>query len=139
VKQLPEGRVRVFKRAKGTGDRLEVLAEDSLKTSNGSARIRLASHSELVGERRTSNCQVDERARTMTEKVEVKVENKSKVAVDVVIREYMWRFPTWRIDPSDETVKGVKAAPQTQEYRVSVPASGKKTVTYTVQYSGWQH
>lgn len=139
VKQLPDGRVRVFKRAKGS-DRLEVLAEDQLRTSNGAARIRLAAHTELTGERRTSNCQLDERARTLSEKVEVKVENKGKTAVDVVVREFMWRYPVWRIDPADEIgAKGVKGAPQTQEYRVSIPANGKKTITYVVQYSGWQH
>ena len=138
VKQLPDGRVRVFKRAKGT-DRLEVLAEDQLKTSNGAARIRLATHTEVTGERRTSNCQLDERARTLSEKVEVKVENKGKTAVDVVVREFQWRYPVWRIDPADESVKGLKASAHTQEYRISIPAGGKKTVTYTVQYSGWQH
>jgi hypothetical protein len=138
VKQLPEGRVRVFKRAKDS-DRLEVLAEDQLKTSSGLARIRLASHSELSGERHTSGCKFDESARTLSEKVEVKLENKSKQSVDVVVREFMWRYPSWRIDPADESQKGVRAAPQTQEYRVTVPAGGKKTVTYSVQYSGWQH
>lgn len=137
VKTLPDGRVRVFKRAKGT-DRLEVLAEDQLKTSAGAARIRLASHTELTGERRTSNCQLDERARTLTEKVEVKLENKGKAAVDVIVREFMWRYPVWRIDPADESVKGTKAGNNVQEYRITVPASGKKTVTYTVQYSSWQ-
>ena len=57
----------------------------------------------------------------------------------VVVREFQWRYPVWKIDPSDESTKGVKAAPQTQEYRVNIPAGGKKSVTYTVLYSGWQH
>jgi hypothetical protein len=138
VKQLPEGRVRVFKRAKGT-DRLEVLAEDQLRTAAGVARVRLAAHTDLAGERRTSGCVLDERARTLSEKVEVKLENKAKQAVDVVVREFMWRYPVWRIDPADESIKGTRTSPQTQEYRVSIPAGGKKTVTYSVTYSGWQH
>lgn len=138
AKQLPEGRVRVFKRGK-VADRLEVLAEDQLRSAAGVARIRLAAHTDLSGERRTSNCVLDERARTLTEKVEVKLENKSKRAVDVVVREFMWRYPVWRIDPADESVKGVRAAPQTQEYRVSVPAGAKKSITYSVMYSGWPH
>lgn len=138
VKTLPDGRVRVFKRAKA-GERLEVLAEDALRTSNGSARIRLASSTDVTGERKTTSCNLDERARTMTEKIEIKVENKGKAAAEVVVREYLWRYPIWRIDASDESVKGVKAGAQTQEYRVNVPAGGKKTITYTVQYSGWQH
>ncbi len=137
AKLLPDGRVRVFKRSKGS-DRLEVLAEDQLRTSAGVARIRLAAHSDLTGERRTSGCVIDERARTLTEKIEVKLENKGKHAVDVVVREYLWRFPVWRIDPADESTQGLRAAPQAQEYRVSIPAGSKKSLTYSVQYSGWQ-
>jgi hypothetical protein len=136
VKTLPDGRVRVFKRAK-PGNRLEVLAEDQLRTVNGIARIRLAATSDVIGERRTSNCQLDERARTLSENVEIKVQNLGKQPVEAVVREYMWRYPTWRIDASDENVKGVRAGPQTQEYRVNLPVGGKKTITYTVQYSGW--
>jgi hypothetical protein len=136
-KQLPDGRVRVFKRPSKSADKLEALGEDQLSSGNGVARIKLATHTELTGERRQSanGCNIDERARTITEKIEVKLENKAKSQADVVVREFMFRAPIWRIDPADESVKGVKAGPQVQEYRVSVPAGGKKTVTYEVTYS----
>jgi hypothetical protein len=134
-KQLPDGRVRVFKRPAKSPDRLEVLGEDQLHAGAGVARIKLASHTELTGERRATACNIDERARTITEKIEVKLENKAKAAADVVVREFLWRAPVWRIDPSDESVKGTRAGPQTQEYRINVPAGGKKTLTYAVTYS----
>jgi hypothetical protein len=133
AKLLPDGRVRVFKRAAATPDRLEVLSEDQLRATTGVARVRLAAHTELVGERKTT-CTVDERARTLTEKVEVKVENKGKQPVETVVREVMWRYAVWRIDPADENVKGTRGGTQAQEYRLSVPAGGKKTLTYTVVY-----
>ena len=95
--------------------------------------MRLATHTELTGERKTT-CTVDERARTMTEKVDLKVENKGKQAVDAVVREYMWRYSVWRVDPADESVKGQPGGPQAKEYRVNVPAGGKKSITYTVVY-----
>jgi hypothetical protein len=133
AKQLPDGRVRVFKRAAKTADRLEVLSEEQLRASTGAARVRLAAHTELVGERKTT-CTVDERARTLTEKVEVKLDNKGKHPIDAVAREVLWRYPVWRIDPADETTKGTRGGPQVQEYRVSVPAGGKKSLTYTVVY-----
>jgi hypothetical protein len=132
-KQLPEGRVRVFKRSAKTPDRLEVLGEDQLRANNSVARVRLAAHTELTGERKTT-CTVDERARTLTEKVEVKVENKGKQPLEAVVREVMWRYSVWRIDPHDESVKGTKAGAQTQEYRINVAAGSKKSVTYTVVY-----
>jgi hypothetical protein len=131
---LPDGRVRLFRRA-AKGDRLDVVNEDQLHSSAGVARIPLAPDTEIVGERRQPDCNSDERARTLREKIEVKIENKSKRAAEVVVREFMWRWPMWRIDPADETVRGVRAGAQTQEYRVDVPAGGKKTLTYTVTYS----
>jgi hypothetical protein len=133
VKQLPDGRVRVFKRSAKMPDRLEVLSEDQLRASAGIARVRLATHTELSGERKTT-CTVDERARTLTEKVEVKIENKGKQPVETVVREFLWRYSVWRIDPADENVKGTRGGGQTQEYRLHVPAGGKKSVTYTVVY-----
>jgi hypothetical protein len=95
--------------------------------------VRLATHTELGGERKTT-CTVDERAHTLTEKVEVKVENKGKQSVDAVVREFLWRYPVWKIDPADESIKGTRGGAQTQEYRVAVPAGAKKSVTYTVVY-----
>jgi hypothetical protein len=133
AKQLPDGRVRVFKRASRTSDRLEVLGEEQLRASTGSARVRLAAHTELVGERKSA-CSVDERARTLTEKVELKLDNKGKRPIDAVAREVLWRYPVWRIDPADESTKGTRGGPQVQEYRVSVPAGGKKSLSYTVVY-----
>lgn len=130
---LPDGRMRVFKRAAKSPDRLDVLGEDQLRAGVGVARVRLAKHGELVGERKTT-CNLDERARTLTEKVEVKLENKSKQRADAVVREFMWRYPVWRIDPADETIKGTRGGAQTREYRLAVPAGGKKSLTYTVVY-----
>jgi hypothetical protein len=135
AKQLPDGKVRVFRRPAKSPERLEVLTEEPLRASSGIARIRLASHNELTGERKASACNIDERAHTITEKIEVKLENKAKGAADVVVREFMWRYPIWKIDPSDESTKGQKAGAQVQEYRVSVPAGGKKSLTYTVVYT----
>ncbi|HEY5928509.1 MAG TPA: DUF4139 domain-containing protein, partial [Kofleriaceae bacterium] len=132
-KQLPDGRVRVFKRSAKMPDRLEVLGEEQLRAHASVARIKLASHTDLVGERKTT-CNVDERAHTLTEKVEVKLENKGKSALDTVVRETLWRYPVWRIDAAGESVKGARGGAQVQEYRVSVPAGGKKSVTYTVVY-----
>jgi hypothetical protein len=129
---LPEGRVRMFKRK---GDKLEVLSEDQLRSSAGVARIRLAPNADVVGERKATSCAYDDHARTIHEKIEVKVENKGKQAADVVVREFAWRWPVWRIDPADESLKGARAGAQTQEYRVNLPAGAKKSFTYSVSYS----
>ncbi|MEO8701447.1 MAG: hypothetical protein ABI867_15480 [Kofleriaceae bacterium] len=127
---LPDGRVRLFRKR---GNRLEVANEDALRPSAGLARIRLSTDTEVTGERHTTACNPDERAHTVSEKVIVKVENKGAQAVEVVVREFMWRWPVWRIDAEDK--KGVRSAPQTLEYRVRVPAKGSQSITYSVVYT----
>ena len=129
---LPDGRVRLFRRH---GDRLDVVSEDELHASPGLARIRIAPDAEIVGERRALSCNGDERTRTIHERIEVKVENKGKQPADVVVREFLWRWPVWRIDPADESPRGVRAGPQTEEYRLTLPPGARKTVTYSVVYT----
>jgi hypothetical protein len=128
---LPDGRVRMFRRK---GDQLEAMTDDALHAMAGLARIPLSPDSDISGERHAA-CTVDERTRTIREKVDVRIDNKGKQAVDVVVREFLWRYPVWKIEAADESPKGMHAGPQTQEYRVNVPGGGKKTVTYTVVYS----
>jgi hypothetical protein len=129
---LPDGRVRLFKRK---ADRLEIVSEDPLHAGPGIARMNLTPDDDITGERRALACTTDERTRTIHERIEVKLENKGKQAADVVVREYLWRWPVWKIDPADESPRGVHAGPQAQEYRVNLPAGGKKTVNYSVVYS----
>jgi hypothetical protein len=127
---LPEGRVRLFRRRAG---RLEVVNESGLRSTAGVARIRLNPNLEIAGERKALACTVDERARTLTEKVEVKVENKGTQTSDVLVREFLWRTPVWRVESEDK--KGMRAGTQTQEYRLRIPAKGTQSITYSVLYT----
>jgi hypothetical protein len=129
---LPEGRVRVFKRK---GDGLELLGEDNLKVNaaTGHARLRLGTDEAIKGERRQLECKYNDQARSLREKFEIKLENKSKDPVEVVLREYMYRWVNWKIDAED--LAGTKAANQTQEYRIKLAGNSKKTFTYAVVYT----
>ena len=126
---LPDGHVRTFRRGK---DRLDPVSDDPIRSGSGIARIRLASAGDLVGERRIT-CNVDEAARTIRDHVEVKLDNKGKQAVDVVVHEYMARWPMWKLEAED--LKGTKLAPQTQQYRAHLAAGAKQTIGYTVLYT----
>jgi len=127
---LPEGRARLFRRQ---GERLEIVGEEDLRSSAGAVRIKLAGDAEVIGERKAVSCNVDERAKTIHERVVVRVENRGKQAVEVVIREYLWRWAVWKIEAEDH--KGTRTAPQTQEYRVRVPPKGAESVTYSAVYT----
>ena len=71
---------------------------------------------------------------TIDEKVEVNVENKGKQA-DRGRRARVHRGGGRCGGSRPRTRKGTRTGPQTQEYRVRVPANGSQTVTYTVVYS----
>jgi hypothetical protein len=127
---LPPGRVRLFRRK---GDRVEVVSEEQLRSRAGAARIRLDRSTDVVGDRKAVTCTNDEKARTLTERVVVELENKSKRALDVVVREFAWRWTLFRIDAEDQ--KSTKGGPQAFEYRLTLPPGGKRTVGYTLVYS----
>jgi hypothetical protein len=127
---LPDGKVRLFHRRAG---RIELVTEDPLRASAGIARIRIAPAGDIIGERRAVTCTYDEHAHTIHEAIEVRLENKARQPVDLIVREFLWRWPVWHLEAEDH--KGVRAGPQLQEYRVHVPASGKQVVSYTAVYT----
>lgn len=131
--RLPEGQVRVFGRAAGGG--LVVIGEAPLhvNATTGALRVRAGASPEIVGERRTLDCRIDPGGRALRERVELELENKGKAPVEVVVREYLYRWSNWRIDAED--VKGVRAGPTAQEWRVKLPGGGKKTFSYAVSYA----
>jgi hypothetical protein len=127
---LPEGRVRMYKRA---APGLEVVTEGALQSVAGVARVPLDKADQIEGERHAVSCNYDERGHLIREKIELKLENKGTRGLEVIAREFMWRWPMFKLE--DETPRGSRVAPQTQEYRISMPAGSTRSITYTVVYS----
>jgi hypothetical protein len=129
---LPPGRVRLFqKRDKA----VDIVSDDPLVvTAGGALRMRLEPDAEIDGERKALQCDYDEQGRTLKEKIEVTVKSKAKAPLDVVVREYMWRTPLYKLD-----APGWKkpASGQAEEKLVHLAAGGKATWNYTVVYT-WQ-
>lgn len=130
---LPEGNVRVFRRGDGGG--LTIVGEDLLRVNprTGAVRVRAGVAPEVSGERRQLDCRVDPGGRSLRERVEIRVENKGKTAVDVVVREYLYRWSNWRIEQEDE--KGAGAGGNAYEWRKKLKAGESRTLSYTVVYT----
>jgi hypothetical protein len=129
---LPEGNVRVFRRGASGG--LTIVGEDALRVNpkTGALRVRAGVAPEITGERRQLDCRVDPGGRSLHERVEIRADNKSKSATDVVVREYMYRWSNWRIEQEDE--KGAGSSGSAYEWRVKLKAGESKTLSYTVVY-----
>jgi hypothetical protein len=130
---LPGGRVRVSQAA--ADGALEFIGEDLIKhTARGETlRLKLGTAFDISGERRQVDFSYDEKARTITETIEVEVRNGKQRPQEVTLREYLYRWSGWRISGNSQTFD--KRDAQTVDFALKVPAEGKSTVRYTVTYS----
>jgi len=130
---LPAGRVRLFKR--DIDGSAEFVGEDVIQHTpvNERALFRLGTAFDLVGERKQTNFEEDHQERWAKESFEIKLRNHKKEAVNILIREDMYRGSQWKIEEISE--KFEKKDYLTIHIPVDVPAGGEKTVTYSVKYT----
>jgi hypothetical protein len=130
---LPGGRVRVNQQ-NGVDGSLEFIGEDLIEhTPRGETlRLTLGKSFDVVGERKQTAFAYDEKARRIVESFEVELRNGKKVAVDLTVREYLYRWSDWKIAEASQDYR--KQDAQTIDFAVSVPPEGKRTLRYSVTY-----
>ena len=130
---IPKGRVRFYRR--DSDGALEFIGENEIKhtPTDETLRIFTGNAFDIVGERRQTDYRIDTSKRIIDETFEIKLRNHKKEAVEVRAVEHLYRCLNWQImQKSDEFVK---TDSRTAEFRVRIPASGEKTVTYTAHYT----
>jgi hypothetical protein len=130
---LPAGRMRV-NQASADGS-LEFIGEDLIKHTprNEPVRIKLGNAFDVVGERRQVNFSMDSGGKVIDESFEISVRNRKKTATQVVVREYLYRWSTWKITAKSHEYS--KRDAQTIDFPLSIPADGEVKLTYTVRYT----
>ncbi|MBN8426513.1 MAG: DUF4139 domain-containing protein [Xanthomonadales bacterium] len=130
---LPGGRVRVNQQNAVDGS-LEFIGEDLIEhTPRGETlRLTLGKSFDVVGERKQTAFAYDEKARRIVEEFEIELRNGKKTAVDLTLREYLYRWSDWKISNASQAYQ--KQDAKTIDFAVSVPAEGKRTVRYSVAY-----
>ncbi len=130
---LPAGRVRVNQAANDGA--LEFIGEDVIKHTprNETVRIKLGNAFDVVGERRQMNFVYDDDKDFIDETFEISVRNRKKVAADVTVREYLYRWSKWNI--TAQSHPSTKRDQQTLDFPLRIPADGEVKLTYTVRYS----
>ncbi len=131
---LPAGRVRVLKRDDADGS-LEFVGEDVIQHTPREEKIliKLGSAFDVVGERKQTDFQIDNSRRQARESFEIKIRNRKREPVKVIVKETMFRWAQWTIDRS--TTPPEKQDARTVHFPLDIAPDEEKTLTYTVEYS----
>lgn len=131
---LPAGRVRFYRSDDEDGN-LEFVGENDIGHTprNENVSIYTGNAFDLVGERKITDFQRDDRAQWLKETVEITVKNRSKEPKEIVVREHLWRWMNWKLE--NATMEHVKKDAQTVEFTVSLAPDEEKKITYTAHYS----
>ncbi len=131
---LPAGKVRVYKEDPDDQS-LEFVGEDLIDHTPKDEKvlIKVGQAFDIVGERTRTNFTIDVNKHVMTESFRIELRNHKPEAVNVIIKENLYRWVTWEITEHSDDFEKVDA--RTIHFPVKVPADGKKTVTYTVKYT----
>ena len=131
---LPSGRIRVSQRDPAD-DTLEFIGEDVIDHTpkDEVVLIKLGSAFDVVGERKQVDFSVDVRRRIIDETIEIKLRNHKEQAVDVIVKETLYRWANWKITQKSHDFD--KADARTIHFPVTVEKDGEVTITYTVHYS----
>lgn len=131
---LPAGRIRVSQLDAADGS-LEFIGEDRIDHTpkDEKVRIRLGSAFDVVGERRQVDFAVDTKARWMEEEIEVKLRNHKDRAVEVIVRESLYRWSNWRV--LSRTHEFDRQDARTIHFPVRVAADGEAVLKYRVRYT----
>jgi hypothetical protein len=131
---LPAGRVRVSQQDPADGN-LEFIGEDSIghTPKDEDVRVRLGTAFDVVGERRQTDFSINTRGRVMEEAFEIRVRNHKDEAVEVLVRENLYRWSNWRILSSSLPYE--KQDARTIEIPVKVAKDGEAVLTYRVRYT----
>jgi hypothetical protein len=131
---LPAGRIRVSQLDAADGT-LEFIGEDVIDHTpkDETVTIKLGSAFDVVGERRQVDFRADHAARWMEETIEVVLRNHKTEAVEVLVKERLFRWTNNDIVESSLRYERLDAS--TVQFPVAVAAEGERTLRYRVRYS----
>jgi hypothetical protein len=133
AENLPSGNLRVLTRDKD--GRTELLGENRIgDTAKGrDVDVNLGVAFDLAATREHTSFNIDKAARQMDEGFRITLTNSGETARMITLREHPNRWRGWTMLSSSQ--KPDKQTPDTLEFRIAVPASGKATLDYVVRYA----
>ncbi|MEO8459619.1 MAG: hypothetical protein ABI451_03745 [Dokdonella sp.] len=129
---LPAGYMRVLTR--DSDGRSEFIGEGRINdtTREHAVTLTLGTAFDLSAGRERTAFSVDRAAREMSEGFRISLGNSGDVARTITIREHPNRWRNWKLASS--SAKPVKQTPDLLEFEINVPARGKATLDYAINY-----
>ena len=87
----------------------------------------------MVAERKQTDFKVDTRAHWMRESVEIRIRNHKDEAIDVIVKENLYRWANWQIEKKSHDF--TKEDARTVHFPVAVAKDGEVVLAYAVLYS----
>ncbi len=131
---LPAGRVRVSRLDNADGS-LEFVGEDAIDHTprDETVRLKLGNAFDVVGKRRQVDYKIDTKARWIEEEIEITLRNHKAQAVEVQVREPMYRWSNWKVLEHSQDYE--KDSAQLIHFTATVPKDGTTVIRYRVHYS----
>jgi hypothetical protein len=130
---LPAGRVRVNQR--DDDGSLEFIGEDIIEhiAAKEDVLIKLGNAFDVVGERKQIDYQADSTRQFVEEEYEIKLRNRKKQAVEIVVQENLGRGNSWEVLSSSQ--KWTKENSNKIQFKISLKPDAEQVVKYRVKYS----
>ena len=130
---MPAGKMRFYREDSADGN-LEFVGENRIDhtPNNEEVKVYTGNAFDLVGERKVTDFESDNNARTMKETIEVTLKNRSKKAHQIVAREHLWRWSNWEINSENPYEK---TDSNSIEFSVELAPDEVKKITYEVIYN----
>jgi hypothetical protein len=131
---LPKGKVRAYQRDAADGT-LEFVGEDLIDHTprDETVRVKLGQAFDVVGERTQTDFQMDSGRKELFETFRIEVRNHKDEPVEVIVREVLYRWSSWELVERSDDFEKIDS--RTIHFPVTVPARGKRTITYKVRYT----
>ena len=112
-----------------------IIGEDTIDHTPKDEKvlIKMGSAFDVVGERKQIDFKVDTTRKWMDEHIEIKLRNHKEEAVEVMVKENLYRWVNWKI--TEKTHEFNKIDARTIHFPVTIEPDAEVTIRYKVHYS----
>ncbi|WP_411846717.1 hypothetical protein AAFN60_03905 [Roseibacillus persicicus] len=130
---MPAGTVRFYREDSADGN-LEFVGENRIDHTPSKEELKIYTGNafDLVGERKVTDFQNNDRESWARETIEITLKNRSKKVQTITAREHLWRWSNWEVESAE---KFEKTDSNTIEFTRTLQPDEVQVIEYQVVYS----